>query len=518
MDFYTTLQQIQETSQTALAYLSQGGNAEKIGAITAISVATYFVGNKLYDAFFGTLSNVPGPFITRFMDIPLLLLDIPRGTSFKRLRDYHDIYGDIVRLGPKKIAISNKDLMRQVLVTEDHPKSPFYEIIQATGKLSVFSATDKGWHKKRRRMIAPAFSIKYLNSLEPYVSKVANSLIEKIDGDIAEKHDTDNFGQVDIWTLFKCYALDVIGETAFGSSFNMIEDNSHFIPQAINDELRESAISAMFPFLKIFLKNGGRTNPKITDFLKNMIEKRMQDTDNKRQDILQSLIDAKDAENENDRLDTAAIMSETGFFLVAGSETTSNTLGFTVISLLREPHTLTRLVAEIDTVELAPGQTIFKHDQIKHLPYLNAVLNESMRVFTAAGGAIPRITEKATRLGDLELEKDTVIMNTLYHVNTSSKYWPDPFKFKPERWLPEEQDDTEFNDLDAFFAFSAGSRNCIGKNFALMEMRLCLAALLKHFEFVAIPSEMEDALELRTFITLAVAKHTFDCKMRRRVL
>lgn len=128
--------------------------------------------------------------------------------------------------------------------------------------------------------------------------------------------------------------------------------------------------------------------------------------DNKRQDILQSLIDAKDAENENDRLDTAAIMGETGFFLVAGSETTSNTLGFTVISLLREPHTMVRLRAEIDAVPLAPGQTIFEHDQIKHLPYLNAVLNESMRVFTAAGGAIPRITDKPTKLGDLQLEKD----------------------------------------------------------------------------------------------------------------
>lgn len=47
-------------------------------------------------------------------------------------------------------------------------------------------------------------------------------------------------------------------------------------------------------------------------------------------------------------------------------------------------------------------------------------------------------------------------MNTLYHIHTSSKYWPNPFEFKPERWLPEEQDDSEFNDLDAFFAFSAG--------------------------------------------------------------
>lgn len=128
--------------------------------------------------------------------------------------------------------------------------------------------------------------------------------------------------------------------------------------------------------------------------------------DNKRQDILQSLIDTKDAEDEADRLDAAAIMGETGLFLIAGSETTSNTIGFTLISLLRTPEALAKLVAEIDQVELKEGQVVFDHEQIKHLPYLNAVLNESMRIHTAAGGALPRITERPTKLGSLNLEKD----------------------------------------------------------------------------------------------------------------
>lgn len=118
-------------------------------------------------------------------------------------------------------------------------------------------------------MVAPAFSIKYLNSLEPYVHNVAQALVEKIDKDIVQDHDGNSFGQVDIWTLLKCFALDVIGETAFGSSFNMIEDNSHFVPKAINDEMRAGAISAMYPILsKIFLKDGGKMNPKLTDVRK----------------------------------------------------------------------------------------------------------------------------------------------------------------------------------------------------------------------------------------------------------
>lgn len=96
--------------------------------------------------------------------------------------------------------------------------------------------------------------------------KVTLNMMNKIDETISENHDENDVGHIDIWTLLKSFALDVIGETAFGTSFNMIDDNKHFIPKAINDEMRAGAISAMYPILaKIFLKDGGKMNPKITD-------------------------------------------------------------------------------------------------------------------------------------------------------------------------------------------------------------------------------------------------------------
>jgi hypothetical protein len=95
--------------------------------------------------------------------------------------------------------------------------------------------------------------------------QVTESFIKKIDKDIAKEHNEKNYGQVDIWTLMQCLALDVIGETAFGSSFNMIEDNSHFIPHAITEDMMEGAIASMYPILsKFILKNGGRINPKLS--------------------------------------------------------------------------------------------------------------------------------------------------------------------------------------------------------------------------------------------------------------
>lgn len=93
-------------------------------------------------------------------------------------------------------------------------------------------------------------------------------------------------------------------------------------------------------------------------------------------------------------------MSETILFLVAGSETTSNTLGFAIIELLRHPEKLKKLYAEIDQVSLEEGQKIFNHEQLKHLRYLNAVINETLRIDAVAAGGMPRVTAEKTVLGN----------------------------------------------------------------------------------------------------------------------
>lgn len=139
--------------------------------------------------------------------------------------------------------------------------------------------------------------------------------------------------------------------------------------------------------------------------MRGVIDARINGTE-KREDILQILIETKEADEQDDRLNADAIMGETALFLIAGSETISNTLGFTVINLLRTPEVLAKLYAELDQVHLEEGQSVFGHDQIKNLTYLNAVLYESMRIHTAAGSALPRITTGPTKLANLNLEKD----------------------------------------------------------------------------------------------------------------
>ncbi|KAI9473437.1 MAG: cytochrome P450 [Benjaminiella poitrasii] len=515
MDYEIALKQIGHLSHKAIEYFAKKSNLQKIGKVTAILLATYVAVDKFYVALFGPLSGVPGPFYTRFINLPKFLHDKPSGTLYKALQALHNKYGDVVRLGPRVITIANKQLLKQALVTEDLPKGPIYKILQGQGKYTLFSTTDPVWHKQRRKIVSPAFSIKYLNSLEPFMTSVAKSLVCKIDEEIEKEHDEFNYGIIDIWSLMQRLTLDVIGETAFGETFHMIENNSHFVPAAITQEMRRSAISIMYPILsKIFMKNAGQTDPKLTKFLTGVINNRLSNNKEERKDILQFLINSQKAENEDDRLTSDSIMAETVLFLIAGSETTSNSIGFAIIELLQYPDRLKKLYDEIDTVQMEEGQEVFYHEQLKHLPYLNAVINETLRLDTIAASSLPRMTVKPTLLGHLALPKDISVFCNLAQVQMDSRYWPNPYEFKPERWI--EKDQQELNDLEAFFPFSAGTRNCIGKNFALQEMRIAISTLLKNFEIVPIEQEMKDAQDRRAFVTLTVAKNSFCIKMKRR--
>lgn len=128
---------------------------------------------------------------------------------------------------------------------------------------------------------------------------------------------------------------------------------------------------------------------KLRRFMNHIIQQRIQSAE-PRNDILKILIDSQKARDAEDRLSLRAIANETILFLIAGSETTSNTIGFTMIRLLEEPAVFARLRQEIDQVPLKEGQTVFEHDSLKRLPYLNAVIHETMRLDSIAASSLDR--------------------------------------------------------------------------------------------------------------------------------
>ncbi|KAI8882441.1 cytochrome P450 [Backusella circina FSU 941] len=413
-------------------------------------------------------------------------------TAYYVMKALHDKYGHVVRLSPDTISVTDKDIIKTVLVTEDLPKSPLYHIISGKSGTTLFTTTDKDFHRQRRRNVSSAFSVKYLVSLEPYMTTVTCSLMDQIIFDLEKTKDAEGYGTVDLWSLSQRFSLDVIGETGFGQTFDMLKNNNHVIPNSIKKELKMK-------------------------FLKDIISKRANSKDNTRKDILQAFINSKNAANAEDRLSDDAIIAETGLLLSSGSETTGSTLGFILIELLKNPDKLKKLCKEIDEMPLEEGQKVFPHDQLRKLPYLNGAINEGLRLHTAIAIGLPRITDKEIALSDqLTLPKGITVMVNQYLLQRSADYWEEPDSFIPERWIPGEECHVKEADPDAFYAFSGGTRGCIGKNFSLQEIRLALSAIVKHFELKPIEQELKSSDDQRVYITLMLKNNSFKVKMRQR--
>ncbi|ORX46274.1 cytochrome P450 [Hesseltinella vesiculosa] len=394
-------------------------------------------------------------------------------------------------------------MIKQILSQDDLQKGEIYELFKKNNVESLFSTRDKKVHKHLRRLISPAFSVKYLNSLEGFFHDTLKAMIHKVDTQLQANNNQPT--AIDTWKMWQSLALDIIGTTAFGQSFNMIENESHPVPDTISWEMRHSSWAANHPFLVKLLTLGRplRSNPLITEFMMNVIRERSE-SGTRRNDILQILLDTKDASDPNDRLSDISIITETILFLIAGSETTSNTMGFAILELLRNPSALKCLQAEVDGLEL-PDDGVFRHDQVKSLPYLNAVINETLRLDAIAASGIERIADRDVVLGGtIFVPKGTMVIANVYDAHLNEKYWPNASKFEPERWLPGAPVPPA---NDAFFPFSTGSRDCIGKAFARKEMQLGIASFIRRFNIEPIAEEMEDAKQVRHFVTLTVAKN-----------
>lgn len=245
----------------------------------------------------------------------------------------------------------------------------------------------------------------------------------------------------------------------------------------------------------------------------NIIEERLK-SGKRKNDILQILIDTQKADLKNERLDNQDIVQENILFLIAGSETTSNSIGFAITHLIEYPEVLRLLREELDDLYPRNVKADFKHEDLKNLPYLNAVLQETMRLKPVAMGGLPREAPANYLLGGkYHIPKGTFLACAIYSCQINPEYWPEPMAFKPERWL--EGSDIPA-DKDAFFPFSSGSRNCIGKNFAWMEMRLILASFVYNFDIAPVPESIEGLKDLRQYVTYTIASNSYKVKISER--
>ena len=216
-------------------------------------------------------------------------------------------------------------------------------------------------------------------------------------------------------------------------------------------------------------------------------------------DMLSMLIAARD--EDGSALAEDDLVGHTGVIFAAGHETSTNALAWTLFLLAEHPEVANELVAELANVLHGDAPTV---EQLGKLPFLDAVVKESMRVLPPVP-LHPRIVGEDHELGGHFLAKDTELFLSIFHMHHDRAIFTEPNRFDPARWSKIKPSVYEYN------PFSAGPRMCIGAAFATMEIKVALAMLLQRFR---VERTSGARIDRRVAITMA-PKHGLPMRIRK---
>jgi cytochrome P450 len=208
--------------------------------------------------------------------------------------------------------------------------------------------------------------------------------------------------------------------------------------------------------------------------------RRKRDNRGSGRDMMSMLLEARDEGGA--QLSEDELIGHAGVIFAAGHETSSNALSWTLFLLAQHPRILADLCDEL-TGKLHGAAPTF--DDLADLPLLDRVIKESLRLFPPAP-LNHRITARDSELGQYTIPAGTEVLSSIFHTHRMPDLYPEPLRFRPERWQGAAPDPYGYN------PFSAGPRMCIGATFAWFEIKIVLALLLQRFHLELIPNQRID--------------------------
>ena len=173
------------------------------------------------------------------------------------------------------------------------------------------------------------------------------------------------------------------------------------------------------------------------------------------------------------------MLAQALIFLLAGYETTASTLTYCTYELALQPKVQDRLCNEVKAALDSNGE--ISYQELAKLPLLDAVLSETLRLHSPAI-RLARLASTDYKLGDtgITLFKGQQVEIPIYAIHHAEEFYPEPFKFKPDRFMPENR---HLIKPYTYLPFGGGPRNCIGMRFALLEAKLGLAHIVTQYKF-----------------------------------
>nr|QEV83814.1 cytochrome P450 [Brachionus rotundiformis] len=334
----------------------------------------------------------------------------------------------------------------------------------------------------RRRLITPTFHFEILNDFLNVMNEQALIMTDILSDLVKNKE------EINIFERLKACALDVICESAMGQNVNAQNDQSSDYVRAVA-RISELVTYRFYDPLEwsdfIYFKTQRGKDFKrclkiLHDFTTKVIMERDADLDDsdlkskKRIAFLDLLLRAK---REDQTITFDDIREEVDTFMFEGHDTTAAAASWACQLIGSHPEVQKKLHEEIDSVMGQSGRPL-TNDDLKELKYLDLVIKETLRLFPSVPYFGRTFSEDCDVGGHKVLKGETAVI-VAYMIHRDEKYYPDPERFDPDRFLPENSKDRH---AYAYIPFSAGRRNCIGQRFAQMEEKVLLANILRYFE------------------------------------
>ncbi|XP_038718561.1 cytochrome P450 CYP749A22-like [Tripterygium wilfordii] len=434
-------------------------------------------------------------------------LSIPRPMSlshdiFPKVEPHYDhwinTYGKnfLFWFGTKPhLFVSDRELVKEVLNNKEkaYPKGDLVIYIKKLIGNSLVSFEGEKW-SNMRKIANHAFHGETLKmNLIPEMVATGEMMLKRW-----KNHEG---GEIEVFQEFKLFTSEVISRSAFGSNFVEGKDIFEKIRKVLMIAHRPPSNLWSSTISKI-LGTGGETESQklvseMGSSILEIIKKREKtvmcgEAEDYGRDFLGLLLKACHDADQSKRIAVENVIDECRGMYVAGQETTTNLLSWTILLLALNTDWQEEARREVENLF---GDQNPNPDGISKLKIMSMILNETMRLYPPAMGLIRKVNREV-RLGNMNLPSTMSIYLPIISFHHDREIWgEDVHLFKPERFAEGVAKATK-NDASAFFPFGIGPRMCVGYNFALSEAKIALSMILQRYSFTLSPTYAHSPIQV----------------------
>ncbi|KAG8161257.1 hypothetical protein KVR01_009521 [Diaporthe batatas] len=468
----------------------------------------YIISTVVYRLYFHPLAKYPGPFWGKISEIPSYWHAVKQDRHLW-LYQLQEQYGTLL--------VNNPDGFRSVYGPKGNVKKGLYYLIwpRNVDTLTTLNVIDHEVHARKRRVLNSSFSDKALRSAEKFVLSNTNRWCDLIDGNAEQGGGGDGWSaSLNMTDWVNHLVFDILGDLCFGKQFNMKEPDSElrYVPELIAGFMQFMHPIAWSPIAGFWawLKPRGldkllelATPPALKrweSFVEKCLAERTREEQAReeqlqaglvaegetRKDFFHYIYHAEDPETGTRGFPKHEMYGETELLIIAGSDTTAIVMAGLLFYLVRNPAAYARLVDEVRSA-FSSSSEIQSGPRLQSCRYLRACINEGLRMTPpVACEPLREVMAGGTDVDGESFPPGVNVSVAFYCLSHNKDVYPEPHKFRPERWLVDEKAGITEEDVaraeSGACSFSMGSRGCPGKYLALIEMTIVMAKLVYLFD------------------------------------